>query len=62
MDIKRKFKMNIIIDGEVDVDDEFTLEDLNKHLLKCTNEIIKENLIESLDIPADIISVSSKYE
>jgi len=60
--MKRKFKMNIVIDGEVDVSDEFTLEQLHKHLSDITNDIIKEQLIDDLDISEDIITVISKYE
>lgn len=60
--MKRRFKMNIVIDGDVDVSDEFTLEQLNKHLFDVTNDIVKEQLIYDLDIPEEIITVESRYE
>jgi hypothetical protein len=60
--MKRRFRMTIIIDGFVDVSDELTLEELNRHLSTDTEETIKKKLSNDLDVPENIIAVESSYE
>ena len=60
--MKRVFKMEILIYGLVDSSEEFSIEELNEHLNKHTNEYVKNELADMLDIPKDIITVSSTYK
>lgn len=63
--MKRRFIMNVKIDGMVEMEEEsedYTLEELNELLATKFNDMIKENLSVNLDIPKDIISVESRYE
>lgn len=63
--MKRRFIMNVKIDGMVEMEEgseDYTLEELNELLATKFNDMIKENLSVDLDIPKDIISVESKYE
>lgn len=63
--MKRRFMMNVKIDGMVEMEEgseDYTLEELNELLSTKFNDMIKENLSVNLDIPKDIISVESRYE
>lgn len=63
--MKRRFIMNVKIDGMVEMEEgseDYTLEELNELLATKFNDMIKENLSVNLDIPKDIISVESRYE
>lgn len=63
--MKRRFIMNVKIDGMVEMEEgseDYTLEELNELLATKFNDMIKENLSVNLDIPKDIISVKSRYE
>lgn len=63
--MKRRFIMNVKIDGIVEMEEgseDYTLEELNELLATKFNDMIKENLSVNLDIPKDIISVESRYE
>ena len=58
---QRRFTMSVIIDGDVSVDDEFTLAELNEHLDSFTNRSIKEQIAHDLDVDEKYIKVESKY-
>lgn len=63
--MKRRFIMNVKIDGMVEMEDgseDYTLEELNELLATKFNYMIKENLSVNLEISKDIISVESRYE
>lgn len=62
MNIERKLKINIKIDGYVDVDDENSLEKLNNYLKDVTNPILIKRLSQDLNVEEEIISIESKYE
>ena len=62
LNIERKLRITIKIDGYVDVEEEHSLDDLNNYLKTVTNPILIERLAQDLSIDEEIISIESKYE
>ena len=62
LNIERKLRLTIKIDGYVDVEEEHSLDDLNNYLKTVTNPILIERLAQDLSIDEEIISIESKYE
>lgn len=62
LNIERKLRITIKIDGYVDVEEEHSLDDLNNYLKTVTNPILIERLAQDLGIDEEIISIESKYE
>ena len=62
MYIDRKLKINIKIDGPVEVDDEHSVKELNNYLKVVTNPLLVKRLSDILNIDEEIISIDSSYE